>query len=82
VRRGRKPTAGQGRSPEAVSFAAGGMAGEMLAALHGLGPRDLKLIGVLIARVREVEAERGEAAARDLIEAIADILVRQGLTAT
>jgi hypothetical protein len=79
VRRGRKPTAGQRRSPEEVSFA-GDMAAEMLATLHGLGPRDIKLIGALITKVRQVEAERGETAAREMIDAIAAILVRQGLT--
>ena len=80
MRRGRKPTAGQRRSPEGVSFAPDEMASEMQAALHGLGPRDLKLITALIVKVRQVEAERGEAAARELIDAIAAILVRQGLT--
>jgi hypothetical protein len=81
---GRKPPAGPSRSPETASFAADGAtaewAGEMLAALHGLGSRDLKIIATLIEKVRQVEADRGEAAAREMIDAITAILVRQGLS--
>ena len=80
MRRGRKPPAGPRRSLEKVSFAADDVAGEMLAALHGLGPRDLQLIALLIAKVRQVEAERGEAAAREMIDAITGILLRRGLS--
>jgi hypothetical protein len=80
VRRGPKPPAGPRRSPEKLSFVADDMAGEMLAALHGLGPRDLKIIAALISKVRQIEAERGEAAAREMIDAITAILVRQGLS--
>jgi hypothetical protein len=80
VRRGFKPTAGRGRSPEEAGLAADENAGEMLAALHGLGPRDLKIIAALIGKVRQVEAEKGEAAAREMIDAITAILVRQGLS--
>jgi hypothetical protein len=85
VRRGRKPPAGSRRSPENRSFAAerleDDLAGEMLVVLHGMGPRDLKVIGALIAKVRQVEADRGEAAAREMIDAITAILLRRGLSA-
>ena len=81
---GRKPPAGPSRSLETASFAAdsltGDLAGEMLTALHGLGSRDLKIIAALIAKVRQVEADRGEPAAREMIDAITAILVRQGLS--
>jgi hypothetical protein len=80
VRRGRKPPAGPRRSSEVVSFAGDDLAAEMLAALHGLGPRDLNVIGALIAKVRQVEAERGEPAAREMIDAITAILLRRGLS--
>jgi hypothetical protein len=81
VRRGRKPRAGPSRPPEKQHFAEENLAGEMLAVLHGMGPRDLKLIGALIAKVRQVEADRGEAAAREMIDAITAILLRRGLSA-
>jgi hypothetical protein len=79
VRRGRKPPAGPRRSLETITFA-GDEAGEMLAALRGMGPRDLKLIGALIEKVRQVEAEHGEATAREMIDAITAILLRRGLS--
>ena len=52
----------------------------MLSVLHGMGPRDLKLIAALIAKVRQVEADRGEAAAREMVGAITAILLRRGLS--
>ena len=80
MRRGAKPPAGSRRPSENAGFGADDLAGEMLAALHGLGPRDLKLIALLIVKVRQVEAEHGEAAAREVIDAIGAILLRRGLS--
>jgi hypothetical protein len=81
---GRKLPADPRRSAEEASFAAdsfsGDLAAEMLTALHGLGSRDLKIIATLIAKVREVETERGEPAAREMIDAITAILLRRGLS--
>ena len=86
VLRGRKPPAGSRRSPENRSFATAGigddLAGELLGVLQGMGPRDLRLIGVLIAKVRQMEADRGEAAAREMVDAITAILLRRGLSAS
>ena len=84
MRRGPKPPAGSRRSTENRSFGAerpeDDLAGEMLSVLHGMGPRDLKLIAALIAKVRQVETDRGEAAAREMVGAITAILLRRGLS--
>jgi hypothetical protein len=47
---------------------------ELIAGLDALGPRDRKLLSVLIEKVRKVEAEHGEKAACELIDAVIEIL--------
>lgn len=54
------------------------MEDELIAGLDALGPRDRMLLAALVAKVREVEAERGEAAACALVEAVVATIRNRG----